>query len=115
MDVTWWRRPAMVDAALVLVCLVFTGLAVKGHWAPVPRPVIAVAGTAGSLAQYWRRSVPPLAAVAGAVAYVLSGNPGPLAVGLYSGATYAPRRQVWLLAIVGWVGLTGLPVLQEGR
>src|SRR5206468_785247 len=100
MELTRWRRPAVVDGALIVVCLVLTAMAVKGHWAPLPRPVIAVAGTAGSLAQYWRRTVPPVAAVAGALAYVLSGNPGPLAVGLYSGATYAPRRQVWLLAIV---------------
>jgi len=115
MDVTRWRRPAVVDGALVLVCLGLTLAAVKGHWSPLPRPAIAVAGAVGSLAQYWRRSLPQVAAVAGAVAYVLSGNPGPLAVGLYSGATYGPRRQVWLLALVGWAGLAGLPVLQEGR
>src|SRR4051812_2069625 len=115
MDVTRWRRPAVADGALVLVCLGLTVLAVKGHWSPVPKPVIAVAGAVGSLAQYWRRSLPQLAAVVGGAAYVLSGNPGPLTVGLYSGATYAPRRQAWLLAIVGWAGLVGLPVLEEGR
>jgi signal transduction histidine kinase len=45
----------------------------------------------------------------------LSGNPGPLLVGLYSGAAFAPRRQTWVLAAVGWAGLAGWSWIDEGR
>ena len=54
--------------------------------------VILVAGVLGSLAQWWRRRRPELAGLVGSAAYGLSGNPGPLLIGLYSGAVYAPRR-----------------------
>ncbi|GIH93483.1 sensor histidine kinase [Planobispora siamensis] len=113
-----WARlagPRAVDAAAVLGCLVLTGFAAKAHWSPVPVAVIVAAGTAGGLAQWWRRRWPWAAAVAGAAAYPLSGNPGPLLVGLYSGASYAPRRQVWALAVAGWAGQTGLSWIEAGR
>jgi len=84
----------VVDGALVLACLVLTALAIKTPWSILPRPVIAVAGVAGSAAQWSRRRRPHVATVAGAAAYALSGNPGPLLVGLYSGASYTPRRHV---------------------
>jgi signal transduction histidine kinase len=103
------------DAALVAGCLLLTILAVRGHWAPAPEPVIAVAGVLGSLALYPRRRWPALAAVAGAAAYTLSGNPVPVFVGLYSGAAYAPRRHVWAYPIVGWAGLAGWSLLDSGR
>jgi signal transduction histidine kinase len=105
----------VVDAAVVVACLVLTAFAVKTPWADVPRPVIAGAGAAGSLAQWWRRRQPQLATVAGAAAYALSGNPGPLLVGLYSGASYAPRRHVWALAVAGWAGYAGWSWIGEGR
>jgi DNA-binding NarL/FixJ family response regulator len=48
----WWRRPQVarraLDAAIVLVCLGLTVLAVKTPWSPLPRWVIATAGTLGS-------------------------------------------------------------------
>jgi signal transduction histidine kinase len=116
---TGWRRlvadPRTTDAALVLGCLILTAFAVKASWAPMPRPVIAVAGVVGSVAQWWRRRWPHVATVGGAGAYLLSGNPGPVLVGLYSGATFAPRRQIWFLAVVGWAGLAGWTWLDEGR
>jgi signal transduction histidine kinase len=106
-----WRVPVtdrrVVDGTLVLACLVLTAFAVKGSWSILPRPVIAVAGVAGSAAQWSRRRRPHVATVTGAAAYALSGNPGPLLVGLYAGASYAPRRQVWALAVVGWAGFAG--------
>ncbi|MBB2912463.1 signal transduction histidine kinase [Streptosporangium becharense] len=105
----------VADAALVLGCLVLTALAAKAHWSVLPRPVIVMAGTAGSLTQMWRRRLPQPAAVAGAAAYALSGNPGPLLVGLYSGASYAPRRQVWALAVAGWAGFAGWSWIDVGR
>src|SRR5687768_16455326 len=84
----------VVDGVLVLACLVLTAFAVKASWSVLPRPVIAVAGLAGTVAQWSRRRRPHVATVAGAVANTLSGNAGPLLVGLYSGAAYAPRRHV---------------------
>jgi signal transduction histidine kinase len=107
-------RARLLDAALVVGCLALAILAVKARWAPLPRPVIAVAGVLGSAAQWPRRRWPQLAALAGAGSCVLSGNPGPLLVGLYSGAAYAPRRHVWFLAPVGWAGLSGLSYLDGG-
>jgi signal transduction histidine kinase len=117
-----WRRwrgvvgdPRVVDAVLVLACLLLTPLAVKTPWADLPRPVIAAAGVLGSLAQWPRRRWPLAATVAGAAAYVLSGNPGPIFVGLYSGAAYPPRRLVWVAALVGWAGFAGRSWLDAGR
>ena len=104
-----------VDAVVVLTCLFLTVLAVRGHWSAFPLPVIAVAGVLGSVAQWPRRRWPQAAAVAGAVGYALSGNPGPLLVGLYSGATYASRRQAWALAAPGWVGLAAWAWIDDGR
>lgn len=108
-------NPRVVDALLVLTCLALTVLAVKAHWAPVPRPVIAVAGGLGSLAMWWRRRWPLVAALAGGAANVLSGNPGPLLGGLYAGAAYGRGRYVWFSALAGWAGLVGWDVLEEGH
>jgi hypothetical protein len=77
--------------------------------------VIAVAGTLGSLVQWRRLRWPAIAAVVGSAAYLLSGNPGPWLVGVYSGASYSPRRRVWLVALAGWVGFEGLSWLVAGR
>jgi signal transduction histidine kinase len=95
------------DGVAVLACLVLAAFAAKGHWTPLPRPVILSAGAAGSLAQYWRRRWPLLAAAAGVAAYPLSGNPRPILLGLYAGAVYAPRRWVWAVGAAGgaaWAG-----------
>src|SRR5262249_8281342 len=105
MDVTRWRErltgERVVDAVLVLAGLALTVLAVKGRWVMLSPPAIAVAGAAGSLAQWPRRRRPLFAAAFGSLAYVFSGNPGPIAIGLYSGAAYAPRRRVPLVALAG--------------
>jgi signal transduction histidine kinase len=114
MDITSrWDRSRLADAALVLVCLALTGLAVKGRWSTLPWPVIVAAGVVGSAAQWRRRDRPDVAAVAGAVAYALSGNPGPALVGLYSGGSYAPRRRVWVLAVIGWLGFVGQSLIDD--
>ena len=109
------KRELTVDAALVAGCLLLTAFAVKGHWSVPSRPVIAVAGVLGSVAQLWRRRLPPLATVAGAAAYVLSGNPGPLVLGLYSAGAYGTRRLVLILTVVGWTGFAGWSWIGEGR
>jgi signal transduction histidine kinase len=115
----WWRRLVAtrraVDAALVLTCLLLTVLAVKTPWSPLPLPVIAVAGVLGSAAQWPRRRWPHLAAVAGAGAFALSGNPGPWLVGLFAGAVFAPRRQVWVPGLAGWAGFLAWSWLDAGR
>jgi signal transduction histidine kinase len=114
-----WRTVAsdhrVVDTILVLACLALTVLAVKGQWSSLPRPVIATAGVVGSFAQWPRRRWPALATLLGAAAYALSGNPGPIVVGLYAGAVYAPRRQVWALALVGWTGFAAWSVIDVGH
>ncbi|MFD1116784.1 sensor histidine kinase [Sphaerisporangium aureirubrum] len=120
MDVTRRLRARLagrrvVDAAVVAACLVLTAFAVKGHWAAPPGPDVAFAGAAGGLAQWWRRRLPLLAAVAGAAAYTLSGNPGPLLAGVYSGASYAPRRHLLVPLVAGWAGFAGWSWLGEGR
>ena len=114
----WVRRiaePRVVDAILVAGCLALTGLAAKTPWSPLPTAVIVVAGALGSAVQWWRRSRPQLATAAGAVAYALSGNPGPLLVGLYSGAAYAPRRRVWALGVLGAGGIAAYSWIDAGR
>ncbi|HTJ37150.1 MAG TPA: histidine kinase [Dactylosporangium sp.] len=105
----------VTDAALVVAGLALTVLAVKGHWAPMPAPVIAIAGTLGALAQYPRRRRPALAAIAGAVSYALSGNPLPLLTGVYSAGAHGPRRRAWALAAVAWAGFAAWSLLDAGR
>ena len=104
-----------VDAAAVLACLVLTGFAVKAPWSSLPLPVIAVAGVSGAVAQWPRRRWPRAAAVLGAGAYALSGNPAPWLVGVYSGAAYAPRRQMWTVALAGWAGFAAWAWIDAGR
>ncbi|WP_106401007.1 sensor histidine kinase [Actinocorallia populi] len=104
----------VLDGALVLGCLFLTALAVKTPWASAPRPVIAAAGIAASLAQWPGRRHPYVAALAGSVAYPLTGGPGPLLAGLYAGAAYGARRLLWVPAIAGWAGVTGWSWLNEG-
>jgi signal transduction histidine kinase len=105
----------VVDAVVVLACLGLAALAVKTPWSPLPLPVVAAAGVVGSVAQWTRRRWPQVACVVGAVAYPLSGNPGPLLAGVYAGAAYSPRRQAWALGVVGWAGFVGLSSVEEGR
>lgn len=107
--------PRAVDAVLVVVCLALTALAVKTPWSPLPAAVLVVASVGGSAAQWWRRDRPRLAAIAGAVAYAFSGNPGPLLVGVYSGASYAHREQLWIPAVAGAGGLAAYSWIDAGR
>jgi signal transduction histidine kinase len=113
-----WRRVLtdrrVVDTVVVLACLFLTVLAVKTPWSTIPRPAIAIIGVLGSAAQWPRRRWPHLATAAGAGAYALSGNPGPLLIGLYAGAAYGPRRLIWLTALVGWAGFAGRSWLDAG-
>jgi signal transduction histidine kinase len=109
------QRRGVADGALVLACLALTALAVKASWSVLPAPVIAVAGVAGSAAQWWRRRLPWLAAVAGAAAYALSGNPAPLLVGVYSGAVHGSRRTAAVAGLAGWAGIAGWSWVDEGR
>ncbi|GAA0458768.1 sensor histidine kinase [Actinoplanes campanulatus] len=106
-------RPA--DAALVLACLALTVLAVKTPWSPLPWPVVAVAGALGSAAVWFRRRWPMAAAVTGAGTFALTGNPGPLLIGLYHGARYAPRRSGWLCGLAAWAGFVGWSWFDSGQ
>ncbi|BEL04491.1 histidine kinase [Actinoplanes sichuanensis] len=108
-------RRTLIDGALVLTCLVLTLLAIKTPWSPLPWPVVAAAGLLGSAAMWPRRRRPMLSAVAGAVAFALAGNPGPLFIGVYSGARYAPRLNAWLCGIAGWVGFVTWSWFDSGQ
>jgi len=113
----WWRLATgrrALDAVVVVACLALTVLAVKTPWVTLPRPVVAVAGVLGSLAQWPRRRRGHLAAVAGAVAYALSGNPGPAVVGVYSAAAFGSRRMVWLPFLAGWAGFAAWSWIDSG-
>jgi signal transduction histidine kinase len=108
-------NPRAVDAALVVLSLALTALAVKTPWSPLPAGVIAVAGAGGSVALWWRRDRPVAACVAGAVAYALSGNPGPLLVGVYSGASYAHRKWLWIPGLAGAAGFMAYSWIDAGK
>src|SRR5262245_47024129 len=119
MEGTTWRtrlaHPGFADAATVLACLFLAVLALKGHWSALPAPVIALTGLAASVAQWPRRRWPLVAAIAGAAGYALSGNPGPLFVGLYSAGSYATGRRAGLAGVAGWVGFAGWAWIEDGR
>jgi signal transduction histidine kinase len=110
----WLSNPRVIDGAVVLACLFLTVLAVKTPWSPLPRPLIAVLGGLGSLAMWFRRRQPEAVAVAGAATCALAGNPGPLLVGLYSGASYGRSAAVWPVAVVGWAGFAGWVWMSDG-
>lgn len=109
------QRRGVADGALVLVCLALTAMAVKGSWSALPVPAVAVAGVAGSVAQWWRRRLPWAAAIAGSAAYAMSGNPAPLLVGVYSGAAHGSRRSAAVAGVAGWAGIAGWSWIDEGR
>ncbi|MBO3741436.1 sensor histidine kinase [Actinoplanes flavus] len=107
--------PRLTDAALVLVCLALSVLAVKTPWSPLPWPVVAVSGALGSVAVWLRRRWPVAGAVTGAGTFALAGNPGPLLIGLYHGARYASRRGRWLCGLAAWAGFVGWSWFDTGR
>jgi signal transduction histidine kinase len=82
----WSPSPRTVDIALCVASLALTVLAVKTPWSTLPRPVIAAAGVIGSAALLGRRRYPVTVAVVGIATQILSGNPWPQAVGLFTAA-----------------------------
>ncbi|MGI5291363.1 sensor histidine kinase [Nonomuraea polychroma] len=96
--------PHAISAASVAFCLFLTVLAVKTPWAPLPRGVIAAAGLVASGAVWFRKRRPAAVAAVGAVAYALSGNPGPLLIGLFSGAGTRLGARFAALAAIGVAG-----------
>jgi signal transduction histidine kinase len=119
MEAKRWRQLGadrrVIDAALVVGCLALTALAVKTPWSSLPLPVIVAAGTSGSLFQWYRRRWPVAAVLVGGAACALSGNPGPLLVGGYSGAAYATGRRLWLSGALAWAGYLAWAWLDNGR
>ncbi|MGY3520256.1 sensor histidine kinase [Micromonospora haikouensis] len=112
---SWFGRQRVGDALIVAACLVLTTLAVTTPWSPLPLPVVGAAGTLAALATWWRRSHPYAVVVIAALGYALSGNEGPLLVGLFAAGLYASRRHVWWLVVVGWAGASGLNSVKAGR
>ncbi|MFI1996266.1 sensor histidine kinase [Actinoplanes sp. NPDC020271] len=112
---SWSGRPRVGDALIVAACLVLTTPAVTTPWSPLPSPVVGTAGTLAALALWWRRSHPYAVVVIAALGYALSGNEGPLLVGLFAAGLNASRRHVWWLVVAGWAGASGLNSVKAGR
>jgi len=98
-------EPRLINGAAVALGLALTVLAVKTPWSPLPRPVVAAAGVAASSAVWFRGRWPVPVALVAAAGYAASGNPGPLLVGLFSGAASTSARRLAMLAGVGVAGL----------
>ncbi|WP_273653523.1 sensor histidine kinase [Cellulomonas fimi] len=109
------RVRVLVDTVLVVVSLALTVMAVRGGWSAVPAGVVAVAGTLGSAAVPLRRTHPTTAVSVAAAAYALSGNPLPLAVGLWAAAASTSARRLVASVAVAWAGLVGWWWIDEGR
>jgi signal transduction histidine kinase len=107
--------PRAVSVASVATCLALTVMAVKTPWSPLPAPVIAVAGLAGSVAVWFRGRWPAWVAVIGAVAYALSANPGPLVIGLFSGTRSGSGRRALALVPIGVAGFLAPEWIDLGR
>jgi signal transduction histidine kinase len=97
-----------LDGVLVVVGLGLTVLAVRGSWSPVSGWAIATSGLVASFALWWRHRWPLTVTAIAAVAYVLSGNPWPLLVGLYTAAAAARNWQWLTLGLTGTLGFAGL-------
>ncbi|MFI6734926.1 sensor histidine kinase [Nonomuraea sp. NPDC050451] len=110
---TW--DPHAISAASVAFCLLLTVLAVKTPWAPLPRVVIAAAGLVATGAVWFRDRWPTAVAAIGAGAYVLSGNPGPLLIGLFSGAGTRLGARFAKLAVIGVAGFLAQQWVDSGR
>jgi signal transduction histidine kinase len=90
--------------------LFLTLLAAKTPWSLAPRPIILLAGSVGSLALWWRRRRPVPITLAGIAAFVLSGNPWPLGVGLSTTASQRRDRVLVAVTVAASVGFA-LPVM----
>lgn len=121
MNSHWTRRrargvdPRWLEAALVAGCLALTAMAVKTPWSTLPGPVIAGCGLVGSLAVGLRRGYPGTVTVLGAGTMALTGNPGPLVIGLFSSMTPDRRRAYPALAVVGAAGFVAAEWIGGGR
>ncbi|MER6002904.1 histidine kinase [Nonomuraea angiospora] len=107
--------PRAISVASVTVCLFLTVLAVKTPWAPLPRVVIAAAGLVATGAVWFRDRWPTAVAAVGAGAYALSGNPGPLLIGLFSGAGARLGARFAALAVIGVAGFVAQQWVDDGR
>lgn len=109
-----YRRdgPLVRDVTAMATGAFLTVLAVKTPWSPMPRPVILVAGLIGSAALWWRRRRPVETTLVGVVAFVLSGNPGPVAVGLSTTASMRRDRVLVAVAALASVGFA-VPVMAD--
>lgn len=107
--------PRVLDPALVALCVALTALAAKTPWSPLPRWVIALGGTVVSAFVWWHRRHPVAVTAAGAVGHIVSGNPGPLLVGVVAGAATVRPRRLAVLVTLGTIGFIGPPMLEPRR
>lgn len=107
-------RPHVISAVCVAICLLLTVAAVKAPWAQTPRAIIAAAGLVATGAVWFRDRWPAGVAALGAGAFALSGNPGPLLIGLFSGAGARLGRRFAALAVIGVAGFMAQQWLDGG-
>lgn len=115
-EAVWTRAtdPRVLRPVLVTACAGLTAMAVKTPWSPLPRWVIAVSSTVASVAVWWYRRRPMAVAAGGAVGHMLSGNPGPLLVGLVAAAATLRPGRLAVLPVLGVAGFGGLQVIEAG-
>jgi signal transduction histidine kinase len=112
-----YRRhgPLVRDVAAVALGLVLTLLAAKTPWSPMSRPVILLAGSIASVALWWRLRWPVGTTLVGIAAFLLSGNPWPLSVGLFTTASRRRDRVLVAVTAVASVGFSVPVMVDLGR
>ena len=92
--------PRVRDLVVITVAVAATiGSALSDpSWSPLPWPVVLVTGTAGSAALWWRRRWPVPVGVLAIAVCLLSANPVPLVVGLFTAANTRRDRTLVILA-----------------
>jgi signal transduction histidine kinase len=112
-----YRRhgPLVRDVTAVALGVVFTLLAAKTPWSPMSRPVILLAGSIGSVALWWRRRWPAGTTLVGIAAFLLSANPWPLGVGLFTTASRRRDRVLVAVTATASVGFSVPVMIDLGR
>ena len=108
--------PRARDVTVILLGLGATLASVLSHpsWSPFGWPIVLVVGSGGSLALWWRRRRPVRVTVLGLGTFLLSANPVPMCIGLFTTAVARRDRTLVVLAGAGAV-VFAIPDLVGGH